>query len=313
MLSAISAEVRKSAKETGRQFRAAEPFPHAVIDNFLAGEYLEELKQGFPVFDEKQALNEFGEVGGKAVHEHLPNLGPAYAKFDQLLQSPEFLALMSDLTGIPNLIYDPEYIGGGTHENRHGQDLDMHIDFNYHPKRKWHRRLNLILFLNPEWDPAWGGCLELQRDPWNPDDKVMTSAAPIANRCVIFETSERSWHGFRRIQIPEEKQATVSRRSIAVYFYTKERPSDEIKPEHATVYVPRHLPEHIQAGHTLSEEDMTVIRDLLLRRDMHLRFLYEREYEFSSAMGHLYESETYRLGARLIGPARKLKRLLGRR
>jgi Rps23 Pro-64 3,4-dihydroxylase Tpa1-like proline 4-hydroxylase len=312
VLDLVSRAVRERATEIGSEFRAAQPFPHVVVDGFLEPVFLEALKSEFPRFDEKKALNEFGEVGGKAVQEHLPTLGPAYAMLDRLLQSKDFLALMGDLTGIPHLLYDPGYVGGGTHENRHGQDLDMHIDFNYHPTEKWHRRLNLILFLNPEWDENWGGCLELQRDPWNPEDPVVVSAAPLENRCVVFETSERSWHGFRRIEIPESRRAEISRRSIAVYFYTHERPPEEVKPSHATVYVPRHMPAHIREGHTLSAADMAVIRDLFTRRDMHMRFLYEREHEFSAALESLYQSRPFRLGSTLLAPARMLKKLLKR-
>src|SRR4051812_12636846 len=97
----------------------------------------------FPSFDARKAVNELGEPGRKAVQSALADVGPAYRKFDELIRSPQFLELISRLTGIPRLLYDPEYVGGGTHENLDGQDLDLHVDFNYHPSRGFHRRLNL--------------------------------------------------------------------------------------------------------------------------------------------------------------------------
>ena len=91
------------------------------------------------------------------------------------------------------------------HENRQHQSLQAHIDFNYHPSEGWHRRLNLIVYLNREWDEHWGGNLELYANPYK-DKRPEVAVAPLFNRCVIFGTSEKSWHGFDRIDFPPEKK-----------------------------------------------------------------------------------------------------------
>src|SRR5690606_14149477 len=120
----------------------------------------------------------------------------AYATLDRGLRSPEFLNLLSRISGIPNLLFDPHYYGGGTHENLHGMELDPHIDFNLHPETGLHRRLNLLLYLNDEWDESWGGALELHTNPWlHPALDEVKTISPVLNRCVIFATSDRSWHG----------------------------------------------------------------------------------------------------------------------
>ena len=308
MLAVIQPEIRQQTDALREQFQKAQPFPHLVVDHFLQPDLCRQLLKEFPGFDEKRALNEFGEVGRKAVQEQLPKIGPAYRRLDDLLRSPEFLTFLSDITGIPDLLYDPAYVGGGTHENLEGQDLDVHVDFNRHPRTQLHRRLNLILFLNPEWQEEWGGCLQLHRNPWVPpeEDRIVT-IAPLLNRMAVFETSEVSWHGFRRIHMPPEKKA-LSRRSIAVYFYTKSRPEQQVAPSHATIYAPRQLPQQIRAGHTLTSEDEQAIRDLLTRRDTQIRFLYEREKEFSEAMERAFGSATYKLACVLTWPLRKVKR-----
>jgi Rps23 Pro-64 3,4-dihydroxylase Tpa1-like proline 4-hydroxylase len=297
--------------ELHRRFVAAEPFRHVVIDEFLNPELCHQLMKEFPAFDSAHATNERGETGRKAVVSEPARIGPAYARFDQIIRGREFLELMSGITGIPKLLYDPEYVGGGTHENLDGQDLDPHVDFNYHPSRR-HRRLNLIVFLNLEWEPEWGGCLEFLSDPWTADGTGPAEAVvPLANRAVIFETNEHSWHGFCRIRLPEGKR--ISRRSIAIYLYTEERPELERAVSHGTVYVQRQLADHIQPGYTLKEDDVEEIHGLLGRRDTQVKFLYERELEFSALISGMLRSPSFKIGRAITWPARALRRVLRRK
>jgi hypothetical protein len=198
---------------------------------------------------------------------------------DDLVRNADFLALVEKITGISGLQYDPFYFGGGTHENRDGQDLDPHIDFNYHPVTSQHRRLNLIIYLNEGWEDAWGGSLQLHRDPYlEPAADEIATVTPLMNRCVIFETTESSWHGFERINLPAG-QKDRSRKSFAVYYYTETRPKAETGEEHSTIYVERHLPDRFAPGMQLEVEDIEEIKRLLKRRDQHLQRLYRENRE----------------------------------
>jgi hypothetical protein len=268
----IDSRVREQTSELAAKFARREPFRHVVIDDFLSAPFAQRLLAEFPAFERGNARNEAGELGSKSTVERIRELGSAYSELDSLIQTRGFLDLVGRLTGIDGLLYDPWYFGGGTHENRAGQDLDPHVDFNRHPVENWHRRLNLIVYLNPEWDDAWGGSLELHTDPRSIDDRV-TLVTPLFNRCVIFETTETSWHGFSRIALPAERQGT-SRRSIALYFYTHERPAEELADTHSTIYVDRPLPEHFKPGAVLSGTDVEELRTLLARRDQHNQRLY---------------------------------------
>lgn len=296
----------KRSGELHQQFREAKPFGYVAVDDFLDHEFCERLMREFPPFDARRAKNEMGEVGRKATVPEITTIGPAYREFDRLMRSAELLEWMGKVSSIPQLVYDPDYVGGGTHENLDGQDLDIHVDFNFHPKRPLHRRLNLIVFLNPEWQAKWGGCLELHQDPWNPEQSMVASVVPVANRAVLFETTETSWHGFTRIRLPAEMKG-ISRRSLAVYFYTKERPVRQTAPSHGTVYVPRALPAHLREGHQLTAPDVQELRDLLTRRDGQIRFLYARELEMSEVMTGITKSPSFRLGRLLTWPIRKIR------
>jgi hypothetical protein len=294
-------------EESGRTFPTARPFRHAIIDNFLDTQFCRRLIEEFPAFDPQKALNEAGDAGRKAVHPNLKSLGPAYREFDALMRDPAFLKRVGETTRIPDLLYDADYVGGGTHENLDGQELDVHVDFNYHPKTFQHRRLNLIVFLNSEWEEGWGGSLELCSDPWNPNAEDTVRVLPKANRAVLFETTENSWHGFSRITLPEGRKE-VSRRSIAVYFYTKARPERETAESHATVYIPRPLPDYLQAGHTLSECEVQELRNLTQRRDDQIRFLYQRELKYSKLIGGITRSGSFRIGRAVTWPLRVFRK-----
>jgi Rps23 Pro-64 3,4-dihydroxylase Tpa1-like proline 4-hydroxylase len=266
-------------EEIKTRFQRNKPFPHIVMDGFFSDDLCKNLIEQFPKFDKKNALNESGEVGLKATREDFENIGPAYAQLHLYFQSTEFLGTIEKITGIKNLLFDPDYMGGGTHENLSGQDLDQHIDFNYHPRFGWKRRLNLILYLNDNWQSEWGGQLELHEDPWTRKGHSQ-KIEPVFNRTVIFETSERSWHGFERIK--ENKNGKgISRKSIALYLYTADQEDASMVPAHSTVYVNSPLPTRLQAGYVLSEDDVQDLRSLVGRRDQHIKWLYEREIQFS--------------------------------
>jgi len=280
----INANIRDSVTELARSFREAQPFRHVAIDNFLAPEFCRAICEQFPECFDAHALNENGTVGLKATREKVRTLGQAYKDMDDLVRSADFLQLIGKITGIDDLRYDPYYFGGGTHENRVGQDLDPHIDFNYHPVTSQHRRLNLIIYLNDHWEDAWGGSLQLHRDPYKErgEDEIVT-LTPLMNRCVIFETTECSWHGFERIDLPAS-QKHRSRKSFAIYYYTETRPEQETGDEHSTVYVERHLPDRFQPGVELSQQDVEEIKRLLNRRDQHLKRLYRDIRKLTGAL-----------------------------
>ncbi|MGJ8662121.1 MAG: hypothetical protein ACSHWU_00665 [Marinicella sp.] len=105
-------------------FLAATPFKYVVIDDFFTRNYCQSLLEQFPEFKAQDAIDENQKLGKKAVVQTVQQLGGAYKKLDQLVKSKTFLNMIEDITGLDDLIYDPHYIGGGTHNNLHGQELD---------------------------------------------------------------------------------------------------------------------------------------------------------------------------------------------
>jgi len=195
------------------RFLAAVPFKHAIIDGFFDDGVARELLEEFPPFE--------------ATTNDLRRLGPAYRRVNDYFASRAFLDWMGEITGIPDLLYDPENLDGGTHEQIDGQDLLTHVDVNYHPKTGFRRRLNLIVYFNEGWQARWGGSIALHSDPQNPAQDRVRAYVSGFNRAILFETNEHSWHGFDRIALPPD-QRHRSRKSLSIYLYSRERSEEEI-------------------------------------------------------------------------------------
>jgi hypothetical protein len=206
-------------------FRSVWPFPHAVLDGFLAPDRAVALARDFP---EPAAMR--GGTSYETEHEHAKiGLGdrtrfpPAFRELADELSSAAFLTWLSEATGIDGLVADPLLIGGGLHRMAGDGRLGLHVDFSelMIGGQRYYRRLNLLLFLNLEWQTTWGGALEL----WESDghgewsNRMPKLIVPRLNTCAIFETSHDSWHGVSPLEAPRP------RLSWASYYYTAEPPS----------------------------------------------------------------------------------------
>ena len=96
-------------------------------------------------------------------NEHLkasfnPDHMPTYSKaVFHALNSRPFIQLLENMSGIEGLIPDPYYMGGGIHRTNTTGYLDIHADFNYHKLMKIERRMNVLIYLNPDWKEEYGG------------------------------------------------------------------------------------------------------------------------------------------------------------
>lgn len=218
-----------------QQFESTRPYPHFVIENFLDPAVASEVASAYPDFAsaskmgfEFKALNEQRKV---QICEQAKFPDPV-RRLSEAISSKQFLEDLQYITGIPNLLADAKFSGGGMHITGSGGRLDVHVDFNYQQEEQLHRRLNILLYLNPEWKDEWGGQIEM----WDKDVKTcLRSMTPVLNRCLVFQTTEISYHGVRPITAPED----VSRRSFAAYYYTKEAPEHWTGSSHSTIFKAR--------------------------------------------------------------------------
>lgn len=205
----------KHAAAIAEQYGTAEPCQHVYIEDFInPGEALR-ASQEFPPPD-TEAWIHYKHHNENKLGLTKRDLFPAsLGRIADELNSPRFIAWLSAITGIPELMADPMFEGGGLHQSGRGGFLNVHTDFSMHHYHEgWRRRINLLLYLNPDWRVEWGGSIEL----WDTSMKrCVRSYPPVLNSALIFTTDERSLHGFPEpLTCPEG----VSRKSLAFYYYT---------------------------------------------------------------------------------------------
>jgi hypothetical protein len=230
------ARFQRLANQLRDQYATAMPFPHVVIDAFLPDEVCARLLAEFPSrtaidwlcfnkdHSKKLATRGDGQFG-EYTHQVLLQFN-----------TPACLQFLETLTGISGLIPDPYFEGGGLHQIERGGYLKIHTDFNVHARLQLDRRINLILYLNQDWQEEYYGHLEL----W---DRNMTHCVrkvlPIYNRCVVFSTTDWSYHGHpEKLACPPDR----TRKSLALYYYTNGRPAAERSARHGTLWQDRPAP-----------------------------------------------------------------------
>jgi len=211
-----------SFEELQDQFREADPFPYVVIDNFLEPSVAEAVAAEFPAFD-GPIWNEYNNaLEVKKACNHWDRFPRATYKLFSFLNSKSFVDEVSKLAG-EQLYADPGLHGGGWHSHASGGKLNTHLDYSLHPKTGLERRLNLILYIQPDWQLEWGGALGFWRhdETKNAPGDLVKQIPCLFNRAVIFDTSQNSWHG---LPDPVACPPGKPRNSLAVYYLCEPRP-----------------------------------------------------------------------------------------
>ncbi len=212
-------ELERNASDLQREFQAAEPFPHVVIDDLLR--LSPSALSAFPdiswpwwnELDNRYQRN-------KRFCSDLNLIPEPFRALIRELSEPRFLRVLEQITGIKQLLPDPYLFGGGIHLVGSGGSLSPHTDFHYYRALNLYRRINVLVYLNDGWSPEDGGCLSLY--DMQPGTEMIRAAGqavrtvvPDWGRVVIFRTDDQSVHG-HPVPVAEGKW----RRSVALYYYT---------------------------------------------------------------------------------------------
>jgi hypothetical protein len=223
-------QTKEAGSSIAAEYQSKKPFHYTCVDNFFPIEVLERVRDEALSMGDQVAQN--SSENEKLKTSFNPDRMPAYARsVFHALNSRPFIQFLENMSGIKGLIPDPYFQGGGIHRSNTTGFLDIHADFNHHKIMNLERRMNLLIYLNPDWKEEYGGSFEI----WTDDMKEKVEGfAPIMNRMCCFSTGDNTMHGNPE---PVNHPNGDPRLSIAMYYYTATWEDGRVAQ--STVFKPR--------------------------------------------------------------------------
>lgn len=222
------AELEDLAKAHRSEYVMGKPFPHLVLDDFLPLNCANLILDVFPDqhspiwldWTKRDIVHQPRKQGiGHA--SRLIDVSPYLLNMLFAFNSYPFINFLEILTGIDKLLPDAHFYGGGLHQILRGGKLAIHADSNVLGPLDLFRRVNVLFYLNKNWKDDYCGNLEF----WDAElQGCVKSIPPIFNRLVVFNTNKKTFHGH---PAPLNTPSEMTRKSIAVYYYTAKPAPDE--------------------------------------------------------------------------------------
>lgn len=188
---------------------------HFVVDDLLPDDLARSIYQAFPVKEKMRPMKSFRE--SKSTFKQLEQTPTILKEITFAIQNPRVVNLVEKITRIAQQEPDSSLYAGGLSLMTRGDFLNPHLDNSHDASLSRYRTLNLLYYVTPEWQPQYGGNLEL----WDTDVKKAVTVPSLFNRLVVMETNRRSWHSVSPVQ-HEGHRCCVSN-----YYFSKSSPEGE--------------------------------------------------------------------------------------
>lgn len=240
----IVQKLTDNAETLSRDYHSHERIQYFVLDNLLPKDIALSIFKAFPRVETMMLKSSLAEM--KYVSALVSNYDPLIKETIYAFQEPDVVKAIQSITNIDGLTADPQLYAGGISAMKKGHFLNPHLDNSHNHQRDKYRTLNLLYYVTPDWDPAFGGNLELW--PEGPKGKSLT-IENVCNRLVVMRTNRQSWHSVTKV-IDDRLRCCLSN-----YYFSEQ------SPEHETYY-------HVTSFRGRPEEKM---KDLILKVDQSLR------------------------------------------
>ena len=188
------------------------PIKYCIIENFIKEEVYDKILTEIPEKPTDQFYKYNNPIEVKYALDKMEFIGDEIKNLFFALSHNKLVNKFKNMFNLDNLEYDPCMHGAGIHFHpRHGR-LNIHLDYEKHPITNKQRRLNIIYYVNEEWNIGWNGDTQL----WDKNmEKCVVKSYPKKNTAIVFETIEMSWHGVPdKINCPEN----IYRKTLAYYY-----------------------------------------------------------------------------------------------
>lgn len=200
---------------------------HTYIDDLLPDDIARRIYEEFPPLEEMRLMASFREQ--KYTSKAFDKFSPLLLDVSLALQAPEVIETVEKITGVKDMIGDPQFYAGGLSAMTKGQFLNPHLDNSHDGNQQNYRVLNLLYYVTPDWNPANGGNLEL----WDSNVRERVEIQSLFNRLILMETNEKSWHSVNEVKV-EGRRCCVSN-----YYFSPHTPNNGKETSHVTFFQAR--------------------------------------------------------------------------
>lgn len=175
-----------------------------IVDDLLSEAEAQEIYNAFPKKEEMVPATSLR--GHKYVAAQMDLYNPILEEIIYAFQDRRILSLISEITKIGSLLADESLYAGGISLMDQGCFLNPHLDNSHDKERQNYRVLNVLYYVTPEWEQAYGGNLELWDYGLKREQRTIWSKF---NRLVVMVTNKTSLHSVSPV-LAEGQRCCVS-------------------------------------------------------------------------------------------------------
>nr|RNJ65361.1 MAG: 2OG-Fe(II) oxygenase [Leptolyngbya sp. IPPAS B-1204] len=195
------------------EFHLPNRIPSCYVDDLLDASDAKAIYGAFPSKEEMLLLKDMREY--KYVTMQMDRVHPVLSEIIYAFQDQRIVSLISEITGLQQLLPDAELYAGGISLMDKDCYLNPHLDNSHDRSRSHYRVLNLLYYVSPDWQDCYGGNLEL----WDQGLKQPCRTIHCKfNRLVIMATNRTSWHSVSKVR------HTGPRCCINNYYFSPQSP-----------------------------------------------------------------------------------------